>query len=183
MLQDLVHYVLIGHSDRRYKFGEDLDIIRDKMAACVRNGIVPILCVGETKQERLDKETMQVLHDQITTAFSNLTASDAENVVVAYEPVWALSTGRDYMHHEIPTPDNIARAAKAIRNNLRHMFGTSVADNVRILYGGSANASTALGLLKSDGIDGLLVGGASLNYEEFSGIIDAADKLQHERVE
>ena len=183
MLQDLVHYVLIGHSDRRYKFGEDLDIIRDKMAACVRNGIAPILCVGETKQERLDKETMQVLHDQITTAFSNLTASDAENVVVAYEPVWALSSGRDYMHHEIPTPDNITRAAKAIRNNLRHMFGTSVADNVRILYGGSANASTALGLLKSDGIDGLLVGGASLNYEEFSGIIDAADKLQHERVE
>ncbi|MEK7602651.1 MAG: triose-phosphate isomerase [Patescibacteria group bacterium] len=183
MLQDLVHYVIVGHSDRRYKFGESLDTVRDKMAAAIRNGITPILCVGETKQERIDKETMQVLQDQITTAFSNLTSEDAENVVVAYEPVWALSHGHDYMHHETPTPDNIARAAKSIRNNLRHLYGSNVAERVRILYGGSANASTAYGLMATNGVDGLLVGGASLNYEEFSGIVAAADRLQHERGE
>lgn len=179
MLRDLVHYAIIGHSDRRYKFSEGLDEVRDKMAAAVRNGIRPILCVGETKQERLDKETMQVLHDQVTSALSNLTSEEVEDVVIAYEPIWALSNGKDFTHHEIPTPELIAKAAGAIRNNVRHLYGVRVAERMRVLYGGSSSKSTAAGLLSSQGIDGLLVGGASLNYEEFSGIIEAAYQLNH----
>lgn len=180
MLQDLVHYVIVGHSDRRYKFGEDLEVVREKVAASVRNGIMPILCVGETKQEKLDSETMQVLHDQITSALANLTSDEIENIVIAYEPVWALSTGSDYLHHETPTPDDIAKAASAIRRNITELYGKRAAEQVRVLYGGSANASTARGLLESEGIDGLLVGGASLNYHEFAGIVDAAYRLRHQ---
>lgn len=180
MLRGLVDYVLIGHSDRRYKFGESLETIRDKVAACVRNDITPILCVGETKQERLDGETMQVLHDQVTTALSNLTSLEVENMIIAYEPVWALSNGTDYTHHEIPTPDIITKSVTAIRNNIRHLYGKKVAENVRILYGGSSSASTAHGLLSSEGLDGLLVGGAGLNYHEFSGIVEAAYRAKHQ---
>lgn len=180
MLRGLVDYVIVGHSDRRYKFGESLETVRDKVAAAMRNNITPILCVGETKQERIDGETMQVLHDQVTTALSELTEEEVENIVIAYEPIWALSNGTDYTHHEIPTPDIIAKAAAVIRNNIRHLYGKEVAENVRILYGGSTSASTAYGLLDSKGINGLLVGGASLNYHEFSGITEAAYRLIHQ---
>lgn len=183
MLRELVHYAIIGHSDRRYKFNESLDEVRDKMAASVRNGITPILCVGETRQERQDGETMQVLHDQVTSALSNLTGEEVEDSVIAYEPVWALSNGKDFTHHEIPTPEIITKAILAIRNNIRHLYGARVAERVRVLYGGSSSKSTAAGLLSAKGVDGLLVGGASLHYEEFSGIIDAAYKLKHQEVE
>lgn len=176
MLRDLVHYVIVGHSDRRYKFGESLDDVRDKVAASVRNGITPILCVGETRQERQDRETSQVLHDQVTTALANLTADEVEDMVIAYEPVWALSNGKDFTHHEIPTPELIGKAIAVIRNNIRHLYGTRVAERVRVLYGGSSSASTAGGLLDAPGVDGLLVGGASLQYQEFSDIIAAAYK-------
>lgn len=181
MLQDLVHYVIVGHSDRRYKFGEDLETVRDKVTAAVRNGITPILCVGETKQERLFGEAKQVLHDQVTTALSDLTADDIADIVIAYEPIWALSNGTDYAHHEIPTPDLIAKAVAVIRNNIRHVYGKEVAESVRVLYGGSTSESTAHGLLSSKGVDGLLVGGASLNYHEFSGIVEAAYRVNHQK--
>lgn len=177
MLQDLVHYVIVGHSDRRYKFGESLDTIRDKVAAAIRNDISPILCVGETKQERLQKETNQVLHDQVISGLSNVVSADFDKVVIAYEPVWALSNGSDYAHHEIPTPSIISDAIKTIRLNIYELYGKKAAENVRVLYGGSSSASTARGLLESGGVDGLLVGGASLNYHEFSGIIDATYRM------
>ena len=180
MLQELVHYVIVGHSDRRYKFGEGLDTIKEKMAAAVRNDIKPILCVGESKQERTDNETSRVLHDQVVTALSELTSSEIENIVIAYEPIWALSSGSDYLSHEIPTPDTIARAVTTIRHNISELYGQVAADSVPVLYGGSANASTARGFLETEGIDGLLVGGASLNYMEFSGIIEAAYRMHHE---
>ena len=179
MLQDLVNYCIVGHSDRRYKFDESLETVRDKVSAAVRNGIIPILCVGETKQERLDGEAKQVIHDQVVTALSDITAEDLANIVIAYEPVWALSNGKDYAHHEIPTPDLISKAVWVIRNNIRHLYGKEVAENVRVLYGGSSSSSTAHGLLSVDGVDGLLVGGASLNYQEFSGIVEAAYRVNH----
>lgn len=180
MLRDLVHYVIVGHSDRRHKFGESLEDIREKVAASVRNGITPILCVGETGQERQDRETAQVLHDQVTTALANLTAEEVEDIVIAYEPVWALSNGKDFAHHEIPTPELISKAVAAIRNNIRHLYGARVSERVRVLYGGSSSAATASGLLTTQGVDGLLVGGASLHYEEFSNIIDAAYRLRQQ---
>lgn len=179
MLRGLVDYAIIGHSDRRYKFGEGHEIIRDKVAAAVRNNITPILCVGETKQERLDGEATQVLRDQVTTAISELTAEEVGDIVIAYEPVWALSNGKDYAHHEIPTPDLIGKAVTTIRGTIRHLHGKAIAEHVRVLYGGSSSAATAGGLLSAPGVNGLLVGGASLNYEEFTGITEAAYRYLH----
>ncbi len=181
MLQDLAHYVIVGHSDRRYKFDESLVDIREKVTAAFRNQITPILCVGETKQEKLAGERMQVIHDQITTAVAGLTSEDIRDLVVAYEPVWALSNGTDYLHHEIPKPDDIVKAVESIRKNISHLYGQNAGESLRVLYGGSTNASTAYNILSIEGIDGLLVGGASLNYVEFTGIIDAADRLLADR--
>ncbi len=181
MLNGLVHYVIVGHSDRRYKFGEDLDMVRDKVAAAIRNEISPILCVGETKHEKLQGETLQVLHDQVSTALANVTSKEIQNIVIVYEPVWALSNGSDYLHHETPKVDDIAKATKAIRDNVEQLYGKKAARLLRILYGGSANASSTRGLLEIDGIDGLLVGGASLNYHEFAGMVASADRLLAER--
>jgi len=183
MLQDLVHYSLVGHSDRRHKFAENLEMIREKVAAAIRNDISPILCVGETKQEKLEGETSVVIHDQVTTALSNLTSENINDVVIAYEPVWALSNGTDYLHHEIPKPDDIVKAVKVIRNNVAHLYGDKAAAGMRVLYGGSTNSSTAYDLLSLEGIDGLLVGGASLNYAEFSGIVEAAYRFHYQKQE
>ncbi len=179
MLHGLVDYVIVGHSDRRYKFGENFDVVREKVAAAVRNDITPILCVGETAQEKADKETDQVLKDQVTNALSDLTDREIADTVIAYEPVWALSNGKDFATHETPTPEAVAKAVKTIRSTIAHLHGKKVAGNVRVLYGGSTSAATAAGFLTTEGIDGLLVGGASLSEHEFSGIVEAAYNVQH----
>jgi len=175
MLRELVHYAIIGHSERRMYFDETLEVVRDKVAACVRNEIIPILCIGETKHERLQGETLRVIHDQLTTALFHLTSEDVETMVIAYEPVWAIGTG------EPAKPDEIAKVVKSIQHNLRELYGDQVAQSTRILYGGSAEPEFVRGLLSIEGIDGLLVGGASLNYQKFSDIVDAAYRLGHER--
>lgn len=179
MLRDLAHYVIVGHSDRRYKFGEDLDTIKEKVAASIRNEITPILCVGETAHEKANGETMQVIHDQVVTGLANVTSKEVDDLVIAYEPVWALSSGTDYMHHEMPKTDELTKAVASIRHNVQELYGKKAAERVRILYGGSSNASTASGILSIEGVDGLLVGGASLNYHQFAGIVDAAYRLRH----
>lgn len=170
MLQDLVSYAIIGHSERRIHFGEDLDTVRDKVAACVRNDITPILCVGETQTERRLGETKQVLHDQVITALANLTAAEVENMVIAYEPVWAIST----FGGELAKPSDMAKAFKFIRSQVKDLYGSKAADRVRVLYGGSVDDHIAGGYLELEGCDGVLVGGASLNYHKFSGIVEAA---------
>jgi len=174
MLKGIVHYGIVGHSDRRYKFNDSLEDVRDKVSAAVRSEIIPILCVGETQAERLAGETSKVLHDQVTTAIQNLTAGGVTNMVIAYEPVWAISNGHNFRDLEIPTPENIGKAVKTIRKNIASMHGQKVADSVRVLYGGSTHSGTAGGFLDIPGIDGLLVGGASMNYHEFSAIVDKA---------
>jgi triosephosphate isomerase len=128
--------------------------------------------------ERLAGETTRVVHDQVVTALANLTSKEVQGMVVAYEPVWALSSGTDFLHHETPKPDEIKKAAQVIRHNIKELYGVKAADSVRVLYGGSTNASTAYDLLGIEGIDGLLVGGASLNYHEFAGIVEAAYRRQ-----
>jgi len=175
MLQDLVHYVIIGHSERRIYFNESLDEVRDKVAACVRNGITPLLCVGETHNERKAGETKQVLHDQIVTALSNLTAKEVENMVIAYEPVWAIST----FGGELAKPDLVEKEMKYIRKQVADLYGEKVSKRVRVLYGGSVDDQIVSGYLSTEGCDGVLVGGASLNYHKFAGIVDAAYKLRH----
>jgi triosephosphate isomerase len=174
MLRDLVHYVIIGHSERRHIFNEDLPMVRDKVAACVRNGIIPLLCVGETKQEKDEGETKQVLHDQLMSALANLTEEEVGKMVIAYEPVWAIGTG------DVAKPSQARMAADYIRSYVRDVFGPSAADDLRILYGGSVVPDVIHGFLNVKGIDGFLVGGASLNYQSFAGIIDSAHRWQRE---
>jgi triosephosphate isomerase len=181
MLRDLVHYVIVGHSERRHVFNEDLNTIRDKVAAAVRNGITPILCVGETKQERAQGETRRVLHDQLMTGLSNLTPAEVGAMVVAYEPVWAISNGSNYSDHEIPKPDEVASAVEYIRSYVKGVFGPKAAKNLRVLYGGSSFPEMVTGMIAVPGVDGFLVGGASLNYHAFSSIVDLVRKWQRQK--
>jgi len=174
MLRDLVHYVIVGHSERRLYFHEDLPTIREKVAAAIRNEISPILCVGETQRDRKEGMTKRVLHDQVTTALANLTAREVAEVVIAYEPIWAISTfGGEYAK-----PDVIAECMRYIRSQVAALYGDKVAERMRILYGGSVDDTTVRGYLEIDGCDGALIGAASLNPYKFSAIIDAAYRLQ-----
>lgn len=174
MLRDLVHYAIIGHSERRHIFNESLYDIALKTEAAVRNGIMPILCVGETKTERLAGHTRRVIHDQVVSALKGLTAEDIENLVIAYEPVWAIGTG------EIAKPDQVLQGIECIRHNITELYGKKAATELRILYGGSVTPDVSRGFLELEGIDGLLVGGASVNYAQFSGIVDSAYKMRRE---
>jgi triosephosphate isomerase len=174
MLRELVHYAIIGHSERRLYFHETLEMIRDKVAAAVRNDITPILCIGETKSEKQAGETKQVIHDQLTTALSNLTGVDIENIVIAYEPVWAIST----FEGEIAKPDEIASEIAFIRQQISDLYGARSAEAVRILYGGSVNDQIISGYLKLDDCNGALVGNASLHYLKFAEIVAIAERIQ-----
>jgi triosephosphate isomerase len=176
MLRELVHYAIIGHSERRIYFSESLEIVRDKVQAAVRNEIVPILCIGETKQERSAGETRRVIHDQLTTALANLTPEEVENLVVAYEPVWAIST----FDGEIAKPDDIQKVFEFIRHEITELYGEQAAGAVRLLYGGSVDDHIVGGYLALPDCDGALVGGASLNYSKFSAIVDSAYRIKHQ---
>lgn len=176
MLRDLVHYVLVGHSERRHIFNENDTVASKKVEAAVRNGIMPILCVGETLQERLSGETKQILHNQLTAGLLHVTAREASAMVIAYEPVWAIGTG------EFAKPDQVTEAIAYIRSQVRDLFGERTARLIRVLYGGSVDNHNARSFLEIAGCDGALVGGASLNYHVFSSIVAAAYRLQQERI-
>lgn len=176
MLRNLVHYVIIGHSERRLYFNETLPMVRDKVAAAIRNGIAPIVCVGETHQERVMGETKQVLHDQVVSALANVSSEDVEKVVIAYEPVWAIST----FGGTLAKPSDIQREITYIRKQVAHLHGQKIADSVRVLYGGSVDDQIARGYLELEGCNGALVGNASLNHHKFAGIINAAHALARE---
>lgn len=173
MLHGLVHYVIIGHSERRIFFNESLEDIRDKVASAVRNGIMPILCVGETADERHAGETNQVLHDQVTTALSNLTAEEVKHIVIAYEPVWAISN----FGGELAKPDDIQKNLAFIRKQVADLYGKAAAKEMRLLYGGSVDEHIASGYLALEDCEGVLVGSASLNYHKFAGIVESAYRL------
>lgn len=172
MLHGLADYIIVGHSERRHIFGEDNKTIARKVQAVVRNNIKPILCVGETKHERVEGETHHVITEQVTAGLANVTSEEIGQVVIAYEPVWAIGTG-DYAK-----VDDVMAATKPIRRHIEAMFGKKAAGAVRILYGGSVNAETAGAYLAAEGIDGLLVGGASLKADEFATIVAKAHALQ-----
>lgn len=169
-LRGIVQYGIVGHSERRHIFGETDKDVRNKVGAAIRNNIRPILCVGETAWERSANETFDVLHDQITGGLANITSHEIDQVVIAYEPVWAIGTGQS------AHPLDVAAAAKAIRSNVKHLYGSEAADSVQILYGGSVGVESAAEYLGLDGIDGLLVGGASLDAHKFSEIVKKAHR-------
>jgi triosephosphate isomerase len=176
MLRDLAHYAIVGHSERRHVFNEDLETVRDKTAAAIRNEITPILCVGETKVERDEGETKQVLHDQLMSALSNLTPGEVADMVIAYEPVWAISDGTNFKEHIMAKPDQVEAVVKYIRSYINDVFGERAGKEIRILYGGSTVPEIVHGFLDIKGVDGFLVGGASLNYQLFSEIVEAAHR-------
>lgn len=175
MLQDLVHYVIIGHSERRIYFDENLEVIRDKVAACVRNGITPILCVGETTTQFRAGESKQVLHDQLVSSLHKLTAEELSDIVIVYEPQWTITSfkGRP------AKPDEVKTAINRIRHQISELYGEKPSREVRVLYGGSVDEYTSRAYMDIDGCDGVLVGSASLNYHKFSGIIEAAYRSQN----
>lgn len=167
-LRGIVTYALVGHSERRHIFHESDKDTRAKVQAAIRNGIRPVLCVGETASERADGETQDVLHDQLIGGLANVTSEDLENIVIAYEPVWAIGTGQNAL------PSDVTSAVRSIRNQLQHLYGAKAADGVQVLYGGSVTADSAAEYLSLPEVDGLLVGGASLDEQAFSSIVEKA---------
>lgn len=167
-LRGIAEYALIGHSERRHVFGERDKDIRLKVQAALRSHIRPVLCVGETVQERTAGETKDVLVDQITSGLANVTVDDLSEVVIAYEPVWAIGTG------ECAKPTDVKEAVRMIRRHIAHLYGRQAAAAVRVLYGGSVTKDNATTFLSQPGIDGLLIGGASLDIYQFSEIVSKA---------
>lgn len=167
-LRGVVDYALIGHSERRHVFNESDKDTRNKVQAAIRNHIYPVLCIGETASERAAGETHDVLHDQLVGGLANVTSDDLENVIIAYEPVWAIGTGDNAL------PGDVAKAITAIRSQIKHLYGPAAAKTIRVLYGGSVKADSAADYLATEGVDGLLVGGASLDVHAFVEIIKKA---------
>ena len=160
-----VTHVVIGHSERRQYFGETDDTVNLKLKAALEAGLIPIVCVGEVLQEREANLTDDVLRRQCTRAFHKISAKKAHHMVVAYEPVWAIGTGKT------ATPEIAADAHAIIRGETARSFGDDFAENLRILYGGSVKPDNANALMTTEGIDGALVGGASLNPKSFAAIV------------
>lgn len=175
MLRGLVDYVIVGHSERRHVFGEHDRDIRHKVQAAFRNGIKPILCVGETAHEKADGETLHVLHDQVVSGLLNVTSEEIPGLTIAYEPVWAIGSGQTVK------PADLLQAAKTIRKQISALYGEKAASSVRILYGGSVTSENASDFLNVAGVDGLLVGGASLKAEEFASIVEKAHNSRKQK--
>jgi triosephosphate isomerase len=169
MLRELyVRYVVIGHSERRTLFGETDETVNRKVRAAIEAALKPIVCIGETLEQRDADQVESVLHRQIETGLHGLTARELSDTVIAYEPVWAIGTGRT------ATPEQAQAAHAFIRKTLGELWDTATADKVRIQYGGSVKPQNAAELLHAPDIDGALVGGASLEPRGFADIVKAA---------
>ncbi|TMA12676.1 MAG: triose-phosphate isomerase [Deltaproteobacteria bacterium] len=166
MLRELgCHFAIVGHSERRRLFNETDQTVAKKLAACLRSGLRPILCVGETLEQRNAGATRRVITRQLRIALKGMTKDAIEKIEIAYEPVWAIGTGRN------ATPEQASRAHATIRRMLKKLFGTKRAEQTRILYGGSVRADNAGELACAREVNGLLVGGASLKAKDFLSII------------
>lgn len=174
-LRGIADYAIIGHSERRYLFHEDDKTIAKKVAAAVHNKISPILCIGETESERAFGETADVIRDQLIGGLSEIADDNLDKVIIAYEPVWAISSVKSA---KLASPDEIAEVASFIRKTLTDAYGEKIAAKVPILFGGSVNPSNAGAYLTVPEINGLLVGGASLILSEFISIIETAKRVK-----
>ena len=163
-------YVAIGHSERRQYHGETEEIVNGKVKAAFRNGILPILCVGEGLDIRKAGDQVAYTLAQLDGALEGVGAEDAERIVVAYEPVWAIGTG------EVATPEDAQEVCGAIRARLAELYDQELADKVRVLYGGSVKSSNAAGIMAKPDVDGALIGGAALDAEEFVKIVRYRDQ-------
>jgi triosephosphate isomerase len=158
-------YVLVGHSERRHVIGEKPDILSKKLRAALSGGLIPVYCVGETLDERESGSASEVVTGQIREVLSGLSGEEMGRTVIAYEPVWAIGTGRT------ATPDDAGSMHGIIRGMISDMFGAGAAGETPILYGGSVKPGNAAQLLEMEDIDGALVGGASLDASSFLGIV------------
>ena len=161
-----VEYVIIGHSERRQYFAETDETVNKKIKAALANELKPIVCVGETLEQRESGKAEEVFTTQTRKAFEGLSAEDAKKVIIAYEPIWAIGTGKT------ATSEDANNSVKAIRNEIRSLYGDEVADEIIIQYGGSVKSSNAKELFTTSDIDGGLVGGASLKADEFAKIVN-----------
>lgn len=165
-----VTYVVIGHSERRQYFGETDETVNSRTKAALAAGLLPIVCVGETLEQREAGITESLVKEQTAKALEGITAEHLKSVVIAYEPVWAIGTGK------VATDDQAAEVCGIIRGKIGELYGADAADAIVIQYGGSMNDGNADGLLSREDIDGGLIGGASLIAEKFAAIIAAASK-------
>jgi triosephosphate isomerase len=169
MLEDVgASYVLLGHSERRHIFGETDALVRERMDAVLESKLMPMLCIGETSEQNNAGETEEALMRQIRSALSNAEFKGRSDIFIAYEPVWAIGTGKT------PLPEQIAAVHKSIRAITQELTSNM---QVHVLYGGSVNAENAYSFLRESEIDGVLVGGASLKLYEFTGIVNAAKEV------
>ncbi|MEO7029151.1 MAG: triose-phosphate isomerase [Acidobacteriaceae bacterium] len=159
------NHVLLGHSEQRLYFNESYDRVNLKLKAAINHAMTPIVCLGEMLTEREDSRTEEVLRGQLHTALNTISASEASRLVIAYEPIWAIGTG------STATPEIAAEAHAIIRDELSKCCGQQVADATRILYGGSVKPDNIASLMAQEGIDGALVGGASLAPASFAAIV------------
>ena len=166
MLKDIgAHYVIIGHSERRQYFGETDQMVNSRVKAALEVDLLPIICIGESLDQRQANQTFDVVEHQLRAALDGVPAERARSVVVAYEPIWAIGTGRT------ASSDQAQEVHAFLRKLLRMMYSFEVADAVRIQYGGSVKPANAAELMAQDDIDGALVGGASLSVDSFVGIV------------
>ena len=173
MLKDLhCEFVILGHSERRWVFGETDEMINKKVLAAIQAGLIPVLCVGERLDEREKSLTEQVILEQLDKNLKGVPESAIGTMVIAYEPVWAIGTGKN------ATPDQAQEVIQSMRKTLAKITDAPTAENMRILYGGSVSEEKAKGFLKQPDIDGLLVGGASLHPQKFAAIIRATEAPQ-----
>jgi triosephosphate isomerase (TIM) len=167
MLKELgVEYVILGHSERRQYFKEDDELINKKVIAAYKYNLKPILCVGETLEEREASKTFDIIGSQIKKGLKDLDSEKVSNLVIAYEPIWAIGTGKT------ATSEDANNVIKFIRGKVREIFGDNAAEEVRIQYGGSVKPSTIKEQMSQSDIDGALVGGASLKADEFAAIVN-----------
>ena len=161
-----VDYVIIGHSERRQYFNETDETVNKKIKSALSHGLKPIVCVGETLEQREENKTVEIITKQVELALKGLTEAQVENTIIAYEPIWAIGTGKT------ATSEDANNSIKAIRNKIAEIYGQNIADRVIIQYGGSVKSKNAKELFTMSDIDGGLVGGASLEPEEFSKIVN-----------
>ena len=161
-----VEYVIIGHSERRQYFAETDVTVNLKVKSALENNLKPIICVGETLEQREHGETEKIIESQIKLALKDLTKEQIRAIIIAYEPVWAIGTGKT------ATPEEANNVIKYIRKQIKELYNEEIAENIIIQYGGSVKASNAEELFNMSDIDGALVGGASLNCKEFSEIVN-----------
>ncbi len=171
MLKEMgVEYVVIGHSERRQYFGETDDTVRDRTRAALDNGLKVILCVGETLEQREKNITFETVAIQTKVALTGVSEAELENIIIAYEPVWAIGTGKT------ATDEQANEVNHYIRTLIADLYSKEAADKFVVQYGGSMNAGNAEGLVAQEDIDGGLIGGASLKPADFAKIVEAASK-------